>query len=67
MKPESFDIFLDIFDNIAANFRDYFLLREIESMKLYFESFDMFTESDDSSEVSKEIGEYFRFVKMPIS
>jgi hypothetical protein len=67
MKPESFDIFLDIFNNIAANFRDYFLLREIKSMKLYFESFDMFTESDDSSEVSKEIGEYFRFVKMPIS
>lgn len=67
MKPESFDIFLDIFDNIAANFRDYFLLREIKSMELYFESFDMFTESDDSSEVSKEIGEYFRFVKMPIS
>lgn len=67
MEPKSFDILFDVFNDVAANFRDDFLLREIESMKFNFKGFDMFTESDDSSEVSEEIGENFRFVKVSIS
>lgn len=67
MKPKGFDILFDVFNDIAANFRDDFLLREIESMKFDFKGFDMFTESDDSSEVSEEIGENFGFVKVSIS
>ena len=67
MEPKSFNILFDIFNDIAANFRYDFLLREIKSMKLDFKSFDVFTESDDSSEISEEIGENFRLVKMSVS
>ncbi len=66
MKPKSFDILFDVFYDIAANFRYDFLLRKIKSMKLDFKGFDMFTESDDSSEISEEIGENFGFVKVSI-
>lgn len=67
MKPKSFDILFDVFYDIAANFRYDFLLRKIKSMKLDFKGFDMFAESDDSSEISKKIGENFGFVKVSIS
>lgn len=66
MKPESFYILFDVFDDIAANFRYDFLLWEIKSMELDFEGFNMFTESDDTSEISEEIGENFGFVEMSI-
>lgn len=66
MKPKSFDILFDVFYDIAANFRYDFLLRKIKSMKLDFKGFYMFAESDDSSEISKKIGENFGFVKVSI-
>jgi hypothetical protein len=67
MKPESLNVLLDVFDNVAANFGQNFLLRQIESMELDFEGFDVFAEGDDTSEVGEKVGEDFGFVEMAIT